>query len=179
MPPGHTTGTRPTRHGPCSDGPTDQAHSVNWALCLRGGCSQGHMTVRLSRRGPGAKRNFPPGEDINEPPATVGEERNQRSSSRSRSGSRFMGVSWFESCSAWIVQLWDTQQEAHRDVRLRGGRSQGVRLCSCRGARTKHQAQLPRRRHQRAASEGEADGEAEGVRKGGGARKERKRGRKS
>jgi hypothetical protein len=41
----------------------------------------------VQARGPGTKRNFP-GEDISEPPATVGEDRKQRSSSR------FIGVIW-------------------------------------------------------------------------------------
>jgi hypothetical protein len=42
-------------------------------------------------------------------------------------------------------KLWDSQTKhaAHRVLRLRGGRDQGVRPCGCAGARTRCQAQLP------------------------------------
>jgi hypothetical protein len=42
-------------------------------------------------------------------------------------------------------------QRRRRVLRLRGGRSQGVRLRSCAGTRIRCQAQLPERGHQRAA----------------------------
>jgi hypothetical protein len=56
----------------------------------------------VQARGPGTKRNFP-GEDIRELPATVGDERKQRSSSR------YVGVSWHKARSSWQVQLRDPQ----------------------------------------------------------------------
>jgi Mg-chelatase subunit ChlI len=52
----------------------------------------------VQAHGPSAKRNFP-GEPISVPPATVGEERKQRS------GSHYLGVSWNKASSSWRVQM--------------------------------------------------------------------------
>ncbi|KAG1667891.1 hypothetical protein FOA52_013651 [Chlamydomonas sp. UWO 241] len=62
----------------------------------------------VQARGPGAKRNFP-GEVISELPMTVGEERKGPKS-------RYMGVSWHKSDSAWHVQLRDPQNKRKRCV---------------------------------------------------------------
>jgi hypothetical protein len=59
--------------------------------------------------GAGAERNFPD-ETISEVPATVGEERKQRTSSR------FTGVSWNKSKSAWSVNLTDPQTKLKRSL---------------------------------------------------------------
>jgi hypothetical protein len=59
--------------------------------------------------GPGGKRNFP-GEDISEPPETVGGERKQRSSSR------YIGVTWDKAKSAWRVGLWDPQTKRRQHI---------------------------------------------------------------
>jgi AP2-like factor (euAP2 lineage) len=55
-----------------------------------------------ARHGPGAERNFPD-EAISELPATAGEERKQRSSSR------YLGVTWFKANSSWDVRFTDPQ----------------------------------------------------------------------
>jgi hypothetical protein len=89
--------------------------------------------------GPGAKRNFP-GEAIDDVPKTVGEHKKQRSTSR------YIGVSW--DIPRADDGPTDQAQAEHRLLCLRGGRSQGVRLCDCAGARTRRQVQLPTRGHQ-------------------------------
>ncbi|KAG1667901.1 hypothetical protein FOA52_013662 [Chlamydomonas sp. UWO 241] len=58
-------------------------------------------------RGPGAKRNFP-GEVISELPVSKGEKR------RGRSSSRYIGVCWNKSRSAWDVQLLGVDPKTKR-----------------------------------------------------------------
>ncbi|KAG1681330.1 hypothetical protein FOA52_007376 [Chlamydomonas sp. UWO 241] len=63
----------------------------------------------VQAHGPGAKRNFP-GEVVGEAPATLGEKRKQRKSSR------YMGVSWASAGTSWCVRLLDPQTKRRRTV---------------------------------------------------------------
>jgi AP2-like factor (euAP2 lineage) len=63
----------------------------------------------VQAHGPGAERNFPD-EPISEPPATVGEERKQRGSSR------YIGVSWIKAKSSWRVDMRDPQTKRTQHI---------------------------------------------------------------
>jgi hypothetical protein len=96
--------------------------TVSWACMLRV-CTQSQRYIGCyaseedaarvydaaasQAHGPGAKRNFPGG-TISEMPATVGEQKKQRSSSR------YLGVYWNKGSSSWKVRSgtkwsWVTQ----------------------------------------------------------------------
>jgi hypothetical protein len=114
--------------------------------------AKAYDSAAVQAHGPGAKRNFP-GEAISELPLTVGEERKQRGSSR------YVGVSSNKTGSSWCACLADPPTKRSRYIgSFASRRSQGVRLCSCAGARARCQAQLPRRVHQRAAADADARG---------------------
>jgi hypothetical protein len=64
----------------------------------------------VQAHGLGAKRNFPD-EDISEPPVSLGAGRKRQGSS-----SRYIGVCWDKSRSAWIVQMRDPQTKCQRRI---------------------------------------------------------------
>jgi hypothetical protein len=101
--------------------------------------------------GPGAKRNFP-GEAISELPVALGKQRKEER--KQRSSSRYIGVALAQG-QVFLARAadgpTDEARAVHWEVCLRGGRSPGVRLCGCAGARTRCRAQLPGRGHKRAA----------------------------
>ncbi|KAG1665385.1 hypothetical protein FOA52_015795 [Chlamydomonas sp. UWO 241] len=71
--------------------------------------ARAHDCAAVQAHGPGAKRNFP-GEAISEAPVTVGEQRQQRNSSR------FIGVRWDKRRSAWCVRQTDPQTKRSRYI---------------------------------------------------------------
>jgi hypothetical protein len=74
--------------------------------------------------GPGAKRNFP-GEDISEPPVTVGEERKQRSSSH------YIGVCWDKAKSSWDVRLADLHTKRRQRIGYFASEEDAARAYDC------------------------------------------------
>jgi AP2-like factor (ANT lineage) len=74
-----------------------------------GDAARAYDCAAVQALGPGAKRNFPD-EAISELPATAGEERKQRSSSR------YIGVYWNKANSSWVVQLTDPQTKRRRFI---------------------------------------------------------------
>jgi hypothetical protein len=60
----------------------------------------------VQAHGPGAKRNFP-GENISEPPVTVGV---------ARKSSRYIGVYWMNTSSTWHAKLADPLTKRQRQV---------------------------------------------------------------
>ncbi|KAG1652180.1 hypothetical protein FOA52_004802 [Chlamydomonas sp. UWO 241] len=102
-----STGTSARQHGRCSCGtvrpgacntsgatpPEDAARAYDWAAVKLHGADC-------------KKLNFP-GQNISEPPTTVGDKRGESKSSR------FKGVSWHNSRSAWRVQLQQAQRTQH------------------------------------------------------------------
>jgi hypothetical protein len=78
----------------------------------------------VQAHGPGARRNFP-GEDISELPLTVGRERKQRSSSRYR------GVSWENTKSSWVVNLWDPQTKHQQQIGRYASEEDAARAYDC------------------------------------------------
>jgi hypothetical protein len=78
----------------------------------------------MQAQGSGAKRNFPD-EDISEAPATVGEQKTQRSSSR------YTGVSWTKASSSWRVQLTDPQTKRKRTIGSYASEDDAARAYDC------------------------------------------------
>jgi AP2-like factor (euAP2 lineage) len=78
----------------------------------------------VQARGSDAKRNFP-GEAISELPVTVGAEKKQRSSSR------YIGVTWDKSNSAWRGQLWDPQTKRQKHVGYFASEEDAARAYDC------------------------------------------------
>jgi hypothetical protein len=74
--------------------------------------------------GPDAKRNFP-AETISELPVTVGEEREQRGSSR------YVGVSWQKAKSSWRVRLTDPQTKRRRHVGYYASEEDAAKAYDC------------------------------------------------
>jgi hypothetical protein len=74
---------------------------------------------------PGAERNFP-GENISEPPETVGEERKQCKSSR------YIGVSWHKARSAWHVRnMYDPQTKRRQYIGSYASEEDAARAYDC------------------------------------------------
>jgi hypothetical protein len=78
----------------------------------------------LKAHGPSAKRNFP-GEAISETPATLGEQRQQRSSSR------YIGVSWHKARSSFRVQMTDPQTKRRRTIGSFASEEDAARAYDC------------------------------------------------
>jgi hypothetical protein len=78
----------------------------------------------VQAHGPAAKRNFPC-ELISEAPATKGEERKQRSSSR------YIGVCWHKTHSAWGVSLFDPQTKQTRYIGSFASEEDAARAYDC------------------------------------------------
>ncbi|KAG1664307.1 hypothetical protein FOA52_005705 [Chlamydomonas sp. UWO 241] len=79
----------------------------------------------VQAHGPGAKRNFP-GEAISELPETVGEKKKKK-----RSSSRFIGVSWHKSRSAWRVGLTDPNTKRLRHIGSFASKEEAARAYDC------------------------------------------------
>ncbi|KAG1656077.1 hypothetical protein FOA52_005739 [Chlamydomonas sp. UWO 241] len=78
----------------------------------------------VQANGPGARRNFPE-ELISEPPATMGEQRKQRSSSL------YTGMTWSKAKSAWHVQMRDPLTKRNRHIGYFDVENKAARAYDC------------------------------------------------
>ncbi|KAG1664313.1 hypothetical protein FOA52_005711 [Chlamydomonas sp. UWO 241] len=77
-----------------AEGLAEQAHATIGCFASEENAARAYDCAAVQAHGPGTQRNFP-AETISELPVTVGEQKQQRSSSR------YIGVSWHKAQSAW------------------------------------------------------------------------------
>jgi hypothetical protein len=103
------------------DGPTDQAQTAYWTLCLRGGCSQG---VRLCSCA-GTRTSCQ---------AQLSWRDNQRAACDTGRGAEaaqqlahYIGVSWHKATSSWYAQVYNPQAKRGRSVGYFGSEEDAAR----------------------------------------------------
>ena len=123
---GHARHASPSWHGrpPCKLmqallGPTRATHA-----CTPCNPHPRHTRIHGTAEDP-SMHLPPPDEVISELPATVGEERKQRSSSR------YIGVSWHKANSSWRVNLTEPQTKRSRHIGSYASEEDAARAYDC------------------------------------------------